>query len=130
MLDLYQRICWHDAAIYKRLDYMYRKNNLFQGYFWSRLSHLKIEELLHQNNVNIAESQIVNGHIGDIPPPSYFKLNEFTAPFQEIVSTYGVPKYKEVNPAIFGLVTFPFLFGIMFGDVGHGGFMFVGAIIL
>lgn len=49
-----------------------------------------------------------------------FKTNEFTEVFQEIVNTYGVPSYKEANPAVFACVTFPFLFGIMFGDLGHG----------
>ena len=34
-------------------------------------------------------------------------------------SRYGVPRYKEANPMIFTIVTFPFLFGVMFGDVGH-----------
>lgn len=28
--------------------------------------------------------------------------------------------YKEVNPAVFACVSFPFLFGVMFGDMGHG----------
>jgi V-type H+-transporting ATPase subunit a len=48
--------------------------------------------------------------------------------FQEIVNTYGVPLYKEVNPAYFTCVTFPFLFGVMFGDIGHGTvLLFAGA---
>jgi V-type H+-transporting ATPase subunit a len=37
-----------------------------------------------------------------------------------ITNTYGVPDYKEVNPSIFGCVSFPFLFGVMYGDIGHG----------
>ena len=109
---------------------MHKSNNIFQGYFWSRKNHLKIEYELHSNDVVIPECQIVNGHIGDIPPPTYITLNEFTAPFQEIVSTYGVPKYKEVIPAYFSIITLPFLFGIMFGNVGHGSFFLVVGLIL
>lgn len=33
--------------------------------------------------------------------------------------------YKEVNPAIFAQVTFPFLFGVMFGDMGHGTLLLI-----
>jgi V-type H+-transporting ATPase subunit a len=65
-----------------------------------------------------------------IEPPTFIKTNEFTFAFQEIVNTYGVPRYKEVNPAIFVMVTFPFLFGVMFGDIGHGFMLLVVGILL
>ena len=59
--------------------------------------------------------------------PTYNKSNAFTAVFQELVDTYGVPRYREANPALLTVVTFPFLFGVMYGDVGHGLMLLVGA---
>merc|ERR1712137_33364 len=36
------------------------------------------------------------------------------------MGSYGVARYRELNPAVLTIVTFPFLFGVMFGDLGHG----------
>jgi V-type H+-transporting ATPase subunit a len=47
-----------------------------------------------------------------------------------MIDTYGVPSYMEANPAIFTCVSFPFLFGVMFGDIGHGSLIFFIALSL
>ncbi len=40
--------------------------------------------------------------------------------FQQLVTNYGWPRYEEVDPTFLITLTFPLLFGTMFGDVGHG----------
>ncbi len=47
------------------------------------------------------------------------------------MDSYGVARYREVNPAVFTIATFPFLFAVMFGDLGHGLLMtFFAAFLL
>jgi V/A-type H+-transporting ATPase subunit I len=41
-------------------------------------------------------------------------------PFQQLVTTFAQPRYEEVDPTFLIALTFPLLFGVMFGDVGHG----------
>uniref|UniRef100_A0A3B3TFL1 V-type proton ATPase subunit a n=1 Tax=Paramormyrops kingsleyae TaxID=1676925 RepID=A0A3B3TFL1_9TELE len=61
-------------------------------------------------------------------PPTFNRVNTFTAGFQSIINAYGVGDYQEINPAPYTIVTFPFLFAVMFGDCGHGLLMAVLAV--
>ena len=63
-------------------------------------------------------------------PPTYNKTNRFTACFQMIIDAYGTAKYREVNQGLSAIVTFPFLFAVMFGDLGHGFLMFCAAVAM
>jgi len=63
-------------------------------------------------------------------PPTHFTTNKFTYGYQEFVNTYGIPRYREANPALFTAATFPFLFGVMYGDIGHGTFLFAGGLYM
>lgn len=63
-------------------------------------------------------------------PPTFFATNQFNKIFFLITETYGIPNYKEINPSIFSIITFPFLFGVMFGDIGHGAAILIFGIFL
>ncbi|KAH8738828.1 vacuolar proton translocating ATPase 116 kDa subunit a isoform 1 [Cryptosporidium ryanae] len=79
---------------------------------------------IHEDSSHDDEANISN------TPPTYIKTNGFTAAFQDFVNSYGVPRYQEINPALFTLVSFPFLFGIMYGDIGHGSIVFIIGLLL
>merc|ERR1711939_814501 len=70
---------------------------------------------------------IVNQIKTNKTPPTYNKTNKFTEGFQTIINAYGTAKYQEVNPGLYTIVTFPFLFAVMFGDFGHGSLMAMAA---
>lgn len=54
----------------------------------------------------------------------------FQQGFQKLVTTYGMPAYNELNPTMLLLLTFPLIFGAMFGDVGHGLILVIAGLVL
>ncbi len=57
---------------------------------------------------------------GKIRVPTKFRHPAFLKPFEGIVTTYGYPDYDGIDPTFFVAVTFLLMFGMMFGDIGHG----------
>jgi V/A-type H+-transporting ATPase subunit I len=67
---------------------------------------------------------------GDERPevPSVMRPNRLLSPFSTLVKQYGVPRYGEFDPSVVFAVTFVLMFGMMFGDVGHGAVLAIAAI--
>src|SRR3989449_11079342 len=53
-------------------------------------------------------------------PPTLVKAPGWTQPLQSIVDNFGIPSYSETNPTPFMILTFPLIYGLMFGDIGEG----------
>lgn len=62
--------------------------------------------------------------------PSLITKGRLLAPFATLVKQYGVPKYGEVDPTPLFAITFLLMFGMMFGDVGHGAVIALSAWLL
>ncbi|KAL5581175.1 hypothetical protein UlMin_013617 [Ulmus minor] len=92
----------------------------------------KVQEALQRATFDSSSQVGIIFHVMDAieSPPTYFRANHFTSPFQEIVDAYGVARYQEANPAVYTVITFPFLFAVMFGDWGHGICLLLGALVL
>jgi len=52
--------------------------------------------------------------------PTLMRHSRFIRPFELLISNYGFPGYREIEPTILVGATFLVMFGLMFGDVGQG----------
>ncbi|MEW9123661.1 MAG: V-type ATPase 116kDa subunit family protein [Thermotaleaceae bacterium] len=63
-------------------------------------------------------------------PPTKLKNNSLLRPFEALVNLYGIPSYHELDPTTFLGLTYMFMFGMMFGDVGQGFVLWVAGYLL
>jgi V/A-type H+/Na+-transporting ATPase subunit I len=53
-------------------------------------------------------------------PPVLLRHPRLLRPFEMLVSAYGLPDYQELEPTLFVALSYIVMFGMMFGDAGHG----------
>lgn len=63
-------------------------------------------------------------------PPTKLKNPKLFKPFEMFIQMYGLPAYDEIDPTIILGLTYSFLFGFMFGDVGQGLCLMIGGYLL
>lgn len=118
-----------------------RQGSIVHGYVWTSQTKQEFLDIFYGPEVNLLSDvrphsprnysvQVEEIRSEKLNPPTLFKTNEFTKYFQMVVDNYAVPSYKEINPAVFTIVSFPFLFGVMYGDIGHGSVLLAIALFL
>ncbi|KAJ6246432.1 v-type proton atpase subunit a [Anaeramoeba flamelloides] len=123
----YERIK-KEKAIYNIMncfkDDMSKNSLIAQGWLpKDQLEDLKIS--LHKATESVGSriptvTEEINFLNQNITPPTHFRITQFQKGFQAITESYAIANYQEINPSPFNIITFPFLFAVMFGDLGHG----------
>ena len=93
---------------------------LFQGWMTQEAAKTLAREM-RDDEYTIMQAQS-DWAEGDVPP------TKLTNPpvvswFEFFVNLYGTPRYNEIDPTPMLAFFYTLLFGIMFGDVGHGLFL-------
>lgn len=97
---------------------------------WMTVKEAKKLQKETDDDVNVV--CIVSDDVDDhkTSPPTKLKNSRFIRPFEMFVKMYGLPAYNEFDPTLFLTLTYAFIFGIMFGDLGQGLCLFIGGLIL
>ncbi len=85
-------------------------------------------EIAMDENVNCVEEEPGEGLSSK--PPTKLKNPRILKPFEMFVEMYGLPAYHEMDPTLFIALTYTFMFGVMFGDVGQGACLALGGFLL
>lgn len=86
------------------------------------------EELEGEPNVFIMEEDAEEAVFQE--PPTKLRNPKLLKPFEMFTKMYGMPAYNEMDPTIFIAITYTFIFGAMFGDVGQGLVLVLGGALL
>ena len=99
---------------------------------WIRAAHLPDVEARLSESLSLSfvlesrEPRADERHLVPVPVQNHGLLS----PFAVLVQQYGVPRFGEFDPTILFAVTFAGMFGMMFGDIGHGAIILLTGIAL
>ena len=91
----------------------------------------KLEQHLQQNLGNRLVMDIRDPLPEETPlVPSATQHPALLKPFATLVKTYGVPRYGEFDPTWLFALSFIAMFGMMFGDIGHGAVIAAAGVLM
>ena len=87
-----------------------------------------MEESKDDDKIFIVVEDDHDSYFGE--PPTKLENPKLFKPFEMFVRMYGLPAHGEMDPTVFVGITYSFIFGAMFGDVGQGLLLVIaGALI-
>jgi len=71
-----------------------------------------------------------NRSIDSSQVPVLMEHKRILLPFQWLVQNYSIPRYGSIDPTVLVTVTYLLMFGLMFGDAGHGAVLLLVGLLL
>ncbi|MCB1801920.1 MAG: hypothetical protein KDI82_09560 [Gammaproteobacteria bacterium] len=99
---------------------------------WVPVTHIaRLEQMLHEHLklpfiIQSRPPRDDERHLVPVPTQTSGLLR----PFAKLVEQYGIPRFGEFDPTVLFAVTFAAMFGMMFGDIGHGAIIVLGGLLL
>lgn len=98
---------------------------------WMRTKEARVlsDDLAKNENEVIC---IINDDPEDsgLTPPTSIKNKGIFKPYEMYTKMYGLPNYREFDPTVIIALLYSFIFGAMFGDLGHGLVLLIGGAVL
>lgn len=131
LIMVYKQFLAKESMIYRTLNMFKSGKDLLAGLVWVpskfKEKFFETKDALSRDHgiiIHAQEREIDS----ELTIPTYFRECEFATVGQMVVDQYEIPAYKEVNPGLFTSISFPFLFGVMFGDVFSGSLMLLAGV--
>ena len=83
-----------------------------------------INEIKDDDKVFVVVEDDHDTYFGE--PPTKLENPKIFRPFEMFIQMYGLPSHDEFDPTVFVGLTYSFIFGVMFGDVGQGLLLLIG----
>ena len=87
-----------------------------------------LEEIKDDDKVFVVVEDDHDAYFGE--PPTKLENPKLFKPFEMYIQMYGLPAHNEMDPTIFVAITYSFIFGVMFGDVGQGLLLLIGGALI
>lgn len=97
---------------------------------WMAESDVKkfVEEVKDDDKVFVVVEEDHDAYFGE--PPTKLENPKIFKPFELFIQMYGLPSHNEFDPTVFVGLTYSFIFGVMFGDVGQGLLLLIGGALI
>ncbi len=104
------------------------QNNNFYIVVWVPESNM--EEIINVLNRAPRIDFVIKDAKKNMKAPTKLKNLAIFRPFEAIVKMYGVPNISELDPTPFIAIVTCLMFGIMFGDIGHGAVILLAGLVM